>query len=79
MRARRDDIAFERRSRVLFELVVRARVQRPRRVRFEFIDGIAQGATLSEWTLVPGDDATLAETRFEDWLSQSATAEHSPA
>jgi hypothetical protein len=22
-------------------------------------------------TLVPGDDARLAETRFEDWLSQA--------
>jgi len=30
------------------------------------------GAELGERTLVPGDDATLAETRFEDWLSQPA-------
>ncbi|HZK51270.1 MAG TPA: hypothetical protein VFD47_06885 [Actinomycetota bacterium] len=30
------------------------------------------GAKLGERTLVPGDDATLAETRFEDWLSQSS-------
>jgi uncharacterized protein YbjT (DUF2867 family) len=29
------------------------------------------GATLNERTLVPGDDARLAETRFEDWLSRS--------
>jgi uncharacterized protein YbjT (DUF2867 family) len=29
------------------------------------------GARLDERTLVPGDDASLAETRFEDWLSQS--------
>jgi uncharacterized protein YbjT (DUF2867 family) len=29
------------------------------------------GARLDERTLVPGDDAGLAETRFEDWLSQS--------
>jgi uncharacterized protein YbjT (DUF2867 family) len=29
------------------------------------------GAELDERTLVPGDDATLAETRFEDWLSQA--------
>jgi hypothetical protein len=29
------------------------------------------GAERSERTLVPGDDASLAETRFEDWLSQS--------
>jgi uncharacterized protein YbjT (DUF2867 family) len=27
------------------------------------------GAELSERTLVPGDDARLGETRFEDWLS----------
>jgi uncharacterized protein YbjT (DUF2867 family) len=32
------------------------------------------GAELSERTLVPGDDARLGETRFEDWLSQPATA-----
>ena len=30
------------------------------------------GAELSERTLVPGDDAILGETRFEDWLSQPA-------
>ena len=29
------------------------------------------GAELDERTLLPGDDATLAETRFEDWLSQA--------
>jgi uncharacterized protein YbjT (DUF2867 family) len=28
------------------------------------------GAELGERTLVPGDDARLAETRFDDWLSQ---------
>jgi uncharacterized protein YbjT (DUF2867 family) len=28
-------------------------------------------AELDERTLVPGDDASLAETRFEDWLSRS--------
>ena len=28
------------------------------------------GVELSERTLVPGDDARLGETRFEDWLSQ---------
>src|SRR5438874_12362259 len=32
------------------------------------------GAMLSERTLVPGDDARLGETRFEDWLSLSQTA-----
>ncbi len=31
------------------------------------------GAELSERTLVPGDDAQLGETRFEDWLSRSAS------
>lgn len=29
------------------------------------------GAELGERTLVPGDDARLAETRFDDWLSQT--------
>jgi uncharacterized protein YbjT (DUF2867 family) len=32
------------------------------------------GAELDERTLVPGDDATRAETRFEDWLRQPTTA-----
>ncbi|MGH9360255.1 MAG: SDR family oxidoreductase [Terriglobia bacterium] len=31
------------------------------------------GVELSENTLVPGDDARLGETRFETWLTQSAT------
>lgn len=30
------------------------------------------GTELSERSLVPGDDARLGETRFEDWLSRSA-------
>ena len=30
------------------------------------------GIQVSERTLVPNDDARLGETRFEDWLSQSA-------
>lgn len=30
------------------------------------------GALLAERTLVPGDDARLAETRFEDWLHATA-------
>ncbi|HEU4479875.1 MAG TPA: hypothetical protein VFR80_15255 [Pyrinomonadaceae bacterium] len=29
------------------------------------------GTELSEGSLVPGDGAQLAETRFEDWLSQT--------
>jgi uncharacterized protein YbjT (DUF2867 family) len=29
------------------------------------------GAELKERTLIPGDDASLAETRFEDWLRRS--------
>ena len=32
------------------------------------------GAELSERILLPGDDARIAETHFEDWLSQPATA-----
>jgi len=31
------------------------------------------GAKISERTLVPGDNARLGETRFEDWLIQSTT------
>ncbi len=31
------------------------------------------GTELSERSLVPGDDAQLGETRFEDWLSRSAS------
>jgi uncharacterized protein YbjT (DUF2867 family) len=31
------------------------------------------GAKLSERTLLPGDDARLGETRFEQWLSQPIT------
>ena len=32
------------------------------------------GTTLTERSLVPGDDAQLGETRFEDWLRQAAVA-----
>ena len=32
------------------------------------------GAKLGERTLVPGDDARLAETRFDDWLSQAGVS-----
>src|SRR5262249_22600121 len=32
------------------------------------------GAELSEHTLVPGDDARIAKTHLEDWLSRAATA-----
>jgi uncharacterized protein YbjT (DUF2867 family) len=32
------------------------------------------GAELQELTLVPGDDARLGQTRFDDWLDRSATA-----
>jgi hypothetical protein len=31
------------------------------------------GAALQERTLVPADDARLAETSFDDWLKQSTT------
>jgi uncharacterized protein YbjT (DUF2867 family) len=30
------------------------------------------GAALSDRTLVPGDDARLGDTRFDDWLSENA-------
>jgi uncharacterized protein YbjT (DUF2867 family) len=29
------------------------------------------GAELDDWSLTPGNDASIASTRFEDWLSQS--------
>jgi hypothetical protein len=32
------------------------------------------GTTLTERSLVPGDDAQLGEIRFEDWLRQPAVA-----
>jgi uncharacterized protein YbjT (DUF2867 family) len=36
-------------------------------------DGRARyfGATLDDRSLIPGDDASIAPTRFEDWLSQT--------
>ena len=36
------------------------------------------GAELSELTLVPGADAQLGETRFDDWLSRSASPDANP-
>ena len=36
------------------------------------------GTELSERSLVPGDDAQLGETRFEDWLSRSASENPQP-
>jgi uncharacterized protein YbjT (DUF2867 family) len=36
------------------------------------------GVELDERTLVPGDDAGLAETRLEDWLSRSVAAQQRP-
>jgi uncharacterized protein YbjT (DUF2867 family) len=36
------------------------------------------GAELSERTLVPGDDARLGDTRFDDWLSQNANPQPTP-
>ena len=32
------------------------------------------GITPGERSLLPGDDAQIAETRYEDWLSQPTTA-----
>ena len=37
------------------------------------------GASVGERTLVPGDDASLGEIKFEDWLRQSAAATALPA
>jgi hypothetical protein len=37
------------------------------------------GAELSEHTLVPGNDARLAETRFEDWPNHSLTGHYAPS
>jgi uncharacterized protein YbjT (DUF2867 family) len=34
-------------------------------------DARYSGALLSEQTLLPGDDAILARTTFEDWLDQA--------
>src|ERR671914_230327 len=36
------------------------------------------GAEVSELTLIPGDDAQLGETRFDDWLSRSANPDTNP-
>lgn len=36
------------------------------------------GAEISERTLVPGDDAQLGETHFEDWLSRSSIPDSHP-
>jgi len=36
------------------------------------------GAKLSDLTLVPGDDARLGETRFDDWLNQAGTKTAGP-
>ncbi len=36
------------------------------------------GTELTERSLVPGDDAQLGETRFEDWLSRSASPDTKP-
>lgn len=36
------------------------------------------GAEVSELTLVPGDDAQLGETRFDDWLSRSVSPDTNP-
>ena len=33
---------------------------------------LGYSAELDDRSLTPGDDARIASTRFEDWLSQSA-------
>ena len=43
-------------------------------------DGRARyfGATLDDRSLIPGDDASIAPTRFEDWLSQTMVRKTRP-
>jgi uncharacterized protein YbjT (DUF2867 family) len=43
-------------------------------------DGSARyfGATLDERSLIPGDDARIAPTRFEDWLNRTMVRKTSP-
>jgi uncharacterized protein YbjT (DUF2867 family) len=36
------------------------------------------GATLDDHSLTPGDDASIAPTRFEDWLSQTMVKQTKP-
>jgi hypothetical protein len=36
------------------------------------------GAQLSERTLIPSGEASLGETRFEDWLSRSPKTDSKP-
>ncbi|HEX6677487.1 MAG TPA: SDR family oxidoreductase [Actinomycetes bacterium] len=36
------------------------------------------GATLDDRSLIPGDDASIAPTRFEDWLSQTMVRKTRP-
>jgi hypothetical protein len=37
------------------------------------------GAMLEEGSLIPGDDAHIAPTRFEDWLERSMVEHTRPA
>ena len=37
------------------------------------------GAQLDDRSLIPGDDAQIAPTRFEDWLSQTMVRKSRPA
>jgi hypothetical protein len=36
------------------------------------------GATLDNRSLIPGDDASIAPTRFEDWFSQTMVKQTKP-
>jgi hypothetical protein len=36
------------------------------------------GATLDDRSLIPGDDAQIAPTRLEDWLSQTMVRKTRP-
>jgi hypothetical protein len=36
------------------------------------------GAEVEDSSLIPGDDAHIAPTRFEDWLSQTMVSKTTP-
>jgi len=61
-------------ERFRFDTLIRQGLSARRDPREVIADPHARyfGAELGERTLVPGDDARLAETRFDDWLSQTA-------
>jgi len=58
-----------------FDEFIRRALQARNDLREVIADAHARyfGAELSEYSLVPGDDAQLGEIRFDDWLSRSAS------